>query len=65
MEALTSKKKRTRKKKKSKGHFSENKSNDQESSNDEVTDTTVYNTLNDICGIKITPTDSDTRPCIQ
>ena len=68
IEVQKSQKKKERKqnkdKNKSTGHFSRNKSNDQESSNDQVADTT-YSVLYNVCSMKIILTDSETIPYIQ
>ena len=66
-QTIQKKKKRKQKKKKNKSKIdiSENKSSDQRLSNDEFADTEIYSTVDDIWSIKITPSDSDTSPCIQ
>ena len=57
--------KRQQKKKNSKIDISEHKSSHQRLTNDELADKEIYSVVDDIwCG-KITPTDSDTSPCIQ
>ena len=45
--------------------ISENKRNDQRLYYDELTDTEIYSMVDDIRGIKITPTDSNASPCLQ